>query len=28
HFAAIEQHGVIEQHRKSFGPVKRALGIE
>ncbi|KFE31654.1 ribonuclease HII [Vibrio mimicus] len=28
HFAAIEQHGVIEQHRKSFGPVKRALGLE
>ncbi|MGO1298418.1 MAG: ribonuclease HII [Vibrio sp.] len=27
HFAAIEQHGVIEQHRKSFGPVKRALGL-
>ncbi|MGL6258185.1 ribonuclease HII [Vibrio sp. WXL103] len=28
HFAAIEQHGVIEQHRKSFKPVKRALGLE
>ncbi|MEF2492961.1 ribonuclease HII [Vibrio mimicus] len=28
HFAAIEQHGVIEQYRKSFGPVKRALGLE
>ena len=28
HFEAIEQHGVIEQHRKSFKPVKRALGIE
>ncbi|ENM5768448.1 ribonuclease HII [Vibrio mimicus] len=28
HFAAIEQYGVIEQHRKSFGPVKRALGLE
>lgn len=28
HFAAIEQHGVIDQHRKSFKPVKRALGIE
>lgn len=28
HFDAIEQHGVIDQHRKSFKPVKRALGIE
>lgn len=28
HFEAIEQHGVIEQHRRSFGPVKRALGLE
>lgn len=28
HFSAIEQHGVIDQHRKSFKPVKRALGIE
>ncbi|WP_414931425.1 ribonuclease HII [Vibrio europaeus] len=28
HFEAIEQHGVIDQHRKSFKPVKRALGIE
>ncbi|MGR5286931.1 ribonuclease HII [Vibrio maritimus] len=28
HFEAIEQHGVIAQHRKSFKPVKRALGIE
>lgn len=28
HFAAIEKHGVIAQHRKSFKPVKRALGIE
>lgn len=27
HFAAIEQHGVIDQHRKSFKPVKRALGL-
>ncbi|MGL4380313.1 MAG: ribonuclease HII [Vibrio sp.] len=25
HLAAIEQHGVIAQHRTSFGPVKRAL---
>ncbi|MEH0665374.1 ribonuclease HII [Vibrio scophthalmi] len=28
HFAAIEAHGVIDEHRKSFKPVKRALGIE
>ncbi|WP_261833782.1 ribonuclease HII [Vibrio ishigakensis] len=27
HFEAIEKHGVIEQHRKSFKPVKRALGL-
>ena len=27
HFAAIEQYGVIEQHRRSFAPVKRALGL-
>nr|WP_202598276.1 MULTISPECIES: ribonuclease HII [unclassified Vibrio] len=27
HFAAIEQHGVIDQHRRSFSPVKRALGL-
>lgn len=27
HFAAIEQYGVIDEHRKSFGPVKRALGL-
>ncbi|WP_083544911.1 ribonuclease HII [Vibrio injensis] len=27
HFAAIEQHGVIDQHRRSFAPVKRALGL-
>ncbi|WPC74762.1 ribonuclease HII [Vibrio porteresiae] len=27
HFEAIEKHGVIDQHRKSFGPVKRALGL-
>ncbi|PJC86542.1 ribonuclease HII [Vibrio sp. HA2012] len=25
HFAAIEEHGVIDQHRKSFKPVKRIL---
>lgn len=28
HFEAIEQHGVIGEHRKSFKPVKRALGLE
>ncbi|HDM8220989.1 TPA: ribonuclease HII [Vibrio campbellii] len=28
HFEAIEQHGVIGEHRKSFKPVKKALGIE
>ncbi len=28
HFEAIDQHGVIDQHRKSFKPVKRALGLE
>lgn len=28
HFEAIEKHGVIAEHRKSFKPVKRALGLE
>ncbi|WP_394248006.1 ribonuclease HII [Vibrio profundi] len=28
HFEAIEKHGVIEQYRKSFKPVKKVLGIE
>lgn len=28
HLAAIEEYGVIEQHRKSFKPVKRILGID
>lgn len=28
HFAAIEQYGVIAEHRRSFGPVKRALGLD
>ncbi|MCK6262602.1 ribonuclease HII [Vibrio sp. ZSDE26] len=28
HFAAIEEFGVIKEHRKSFKPVKRVLGIE
>lgn len=27
HFAAIEQYGVIAEHRRSFAPVKRALGL-
>ncbi|MDV7105046.1 ribonuclease HII [Vibrio sp. TH_r3] len=27
HFAAIDKYGVIEQHRKSFKPVKKALGL-
>ncbi len=27
HFAAIEQHGVIDQHRRSYSPVKKALGL-
>lgn len=27
HFEAIEQYGVIDEHRKSFKPVKKALGI-
>ncbi|TLS75725.1 ribonuclease HII [Photobacterium damselae] len=28
HFSALEEHGVIEQHRKSFKPVKRILGLD
>ena len=28
HFEVIEQHGVIDQHRKSFKPVKKALGLD
>ncbi|EJC6992032.1 ribonuclease HII [Vibrio parahaemolyticus] len=28
HFEAIEQHGVIIEHRKSFKPVKKALGLD
>ncbi|HIF9330762.1 ribonuclease HII [Photobacterium damselae] len=28
HFAALEEHGVIEQHRQSFKPVKRILGLD
>lgn len=27
HFAAIEQHGVIDQHRRSYSPVKKALRL-
>lgn len=28
HFEAIAQHGVIDQHRRSYAPVKKALGID
>ncbi|OAN13990.1 ribonuclease HII [Photobacterium jeanii] len=28
HFEALAEHGVIDQYRKSFKPVKRILGIE
>ncbi|WGV99656.1 ribonuclease HII [Vibrio sp. YMD68] len=28
HFSAIEEFGVIEEHRKSFKPVKRVLGLK
>ncbi|HGF5256256.1 TPA: ribonuclease HII [Vibrio parahaemolyticus] len=28
HFEAIEQHGVISEHRKSFKPVKKASGLD
>lgn len=27
HFEAIAAHGVIAEHRRSFGPVKKALGL-
>ncbi len=27
HFEAIAAHGVIDQHRRSYAPVKRALGL-
>ena len=27
HFEAIAAHGVIDQHRRSYGPVKKALGL-
>ncbi|KAE9678440.1 ribonuclease HII, partial [Enterobacteriaceae bacterium TzEc077] len=26
-FEAIAAHGVIDQHRRSYAPVKRALGL-
>jgi ribonuclease HII len=28
HFEAIAEHGVIDQHRRSYSPVKKALGLE
>ena len=28
HFDAIAEHGVIDQHRRSYSPVKKALGLE
>jgi ribonuclease HII len=28
HFDAIAEHGVIDQHRRSYAPVKKALGLE
>ena len=28
HFEAIAEHGVIDEHRRSFGPVKKALNLE
>jgi ribonuclease HII len=28
HLQAIQHHGVTPQHRRSFGPVRRALEIE
>jgi ribonuclease HII len=28
HFDAIGEHGVIDQHRRSYSPVKKALGLE
>lgn len=27
HFEAIATHGVIDEHRRSYGPVKKALGL-
>ena len=28
HFEAIAEHGVIDQHRRSYSPVRKALGLE
>jgi hypothetical protein len=28
HFAAMERHGVLAIHRRSFAPVRRALGLD
>ncbi|MBJ8552436.1 ribonuclease HII [Acinetobacter bereziniae] len=28
HFDAIAEHGIIDQHRRSYSPVKKALGLE
>lgn len=28
HFDAIAEHGVIDQHRRSYSPVRKALGLE
>lgn len=28
HFEAIAAHGVVDQHRRSFGPVKKALNLD
>lgn len=28
HFEAIAQHGIIDQHRRSYAPVKRVLSLE
>ena len=28
HFDSIAEHGVIDQHRRSYSPVKKALGLE
>ncbi|NHB57047.1 ribonuclease HII [Acinetobacter shaoyimingii] len=28
HFEAIAQYGIIDEHRRSFGPVKKALNLE
>ncbi|MGB1923459.1 MAG: ribonuclease HII, partial [Alcanivorax sp.] len=28
HLAALSQHGALDQHRRSFGPVARILGTD